>query len=265
MTSNLLVRPATGTGRVIHVTPASAGWVHVGFDLHRLAPGDEAAGGEAGREACLVILAGRARVLAGGHDLGVLGGRATPFDGAGWSVYLPGGTAWTATAEEPCELAVASAPGSGRGAVTVIDPQAVGLEARGKGSNLRYVRNILPDTSPVAESLLVVEVMTPAGNWSSYPPHRHDRDAPPGETLLEETYYHRIDPPQGFAFQRVYTDERDLDETMTVSDGDVVLVPRGYHPVGAPHGYRLFYLNVMAGPRRLWRFHNDPDHAWLLG
>lgn len=85
------------------------------------------------------------------------------------------------------------------------------------------------------------------------------------ESALEETYYHRFRPPQGFAFQRVYDDDRSLDETMTVRDGDCVLVPRGYHPVGAPHGYDLYYLNVMAGPRRIWAFTDDPDHAWIIG
>ena len=120
-----------------------------------------------------------------------------------------------------------------------------------------------------AERLLVCEVLTPGGNWSSYPPHKHDRDALPAESQLEETYYHRLNPPQGFAFQRVYTDAepagaRDLDEAMAVEDGDVVLVPKGYHPCAACHGYDLYYLNVMAGPRRTWKFHNAAEHAWLL-
>jgi 5-deoxy-glucuronate isomerase len=111
---------------------------------------------------------------------------------------------------------------------------------------------------------LVVEVITPPGNWSSYPPHKHDTNTPPDETFLEETYYHRLNPPQGFAVQRVYTDDRSLDETMTVQNGDVVCVPRGYHPVGVPYGYELYYLNVMAGPLRKWIFRNDPDHEWML-
>jgi 5-deoxy-glucuronate isomerase len=145
----------------------------------------------------------------------------------------------------------------------VIPPGEVESLVRGMDSNARNIRNILPEQAP-AESLLVVEVITPGGHWSSYPPHKHDRDAFPDETLLEETYYHRLSPKQGFAFQRVYTDDRSLDETMTVEDGDVVMVPRGYHPVGAPHGYDLYYLNVMAGPKRLWRFHNDPAHEWMM-
>jgi 5-deoxy-glucuronate isomerase len=116
-----------------------------------------------------------------------------------------------------------------------------------------------------AERLLVVEVITPGGHWSSYPPHKHDRHDPPNETFLEETYYHRLEPAQGFGMQRVYTDDRSLDETFTFGDGDVVLVPRGYHTVSAPPGYDLYYLNVMAGPVRDWAFANDPDHAWLFG
>jgi len=110
----------------------------------------------------------------------------------------------------------------------------------------------------------VVEVRTPTGHSSSYPPHTHDRDQPPSETRLEETYYHRIDPPQGFGFQRVYTDARDIDESHAAEDHDVMVVPRGYHPVVVPWGYRSCYLNVMAGPVRRWHFANDPAHAWIL-
>jgi 5-deoxy-glucuronate isomerase len=107
-------------------------------------------------------------------------------------------------------------------------------------------------------------VITPGGHWSSYPPHKHDNAVAGQETALEETYYHRLNPPQGFAFQRVYTDDGSIDETVCVRDNDVVLVPRGYHPVGAPHGYDLYYLNVMAGPERKWMFRNDPAHEWML-
>jgi 5-deoxy-glucuronate isomerase len=115
-----------------------------------------------------------------------------------------------------------------------------------------------------AESLLVTEVLTPAGNWSSYPPHKHDIDDPPTETYLEETYYHRMARPEGFAVQLVYTDDHSLDEAIQVRDGDVVLVPRGYHPVAAGPGYDLYYLNVMAGPRRRWLVTTDPAHRWQL-
>ena len=166
------------------------------------------------------------------------------------------------TAKDEVELAVCSAPGKPGRAPRAIGASEMSQEVRGSGTNTRHVRNILPQTKE-ADSLLVVEVITPGGHWSSYPPHKHDKATVGKETVLEETYYHRLKPPQGFAFQRVYTDERDIDETLCVHDGDLVLVPRGYHPVGAAHGYDLYYLNVMAGPERNWIFRNDPAHAWL--
>ncbi|UKK83130.1 5-deoxy-glucuronate isomerase [Sphingopyxis sp. BSN-002] len=260
---SLLVRshaPA-GDGTVLDITPESAGWKYVGFRVVRLAAGASYNHVEDGREACLVVLTGTVSVMAGGERFESLGGRETVFDGAATSVYVPAGHRYTIEAASDAEVAICTAPGSGAGTVRLIRSEAV--EVRGKGTNTRHVRNILSDADE-AESLLVVEVITPGGHWSSYPPHKHDRDAFPEETFLEETYYHRLSPPQGFAFQRVYTDERDIDETMAVEDGDVVMVPRGYHPVGAPHGYDLYYLNVMAGPRRNWVFRNDPAHDWIV-
>ncbi len=266
MTSKLLVRPSKpdADGRVTHVTPESAGWTYVGFDAYRLAAGGSASAMTARREVCIVFLSGKAAVEAGDTKLGSVGGRTSPFDGKPWSVYVPAGSRWRVTAETDVEFAVCSAPAEGGKTARVIAPDALSVEERGQGTNLRRVVNILPEGDDSAESLLVVEVITPGGHWSSYPPHRHDRDALPGELQLEETYYHRLNPPQGFAFQRIYSDDRSLDETITVANGDVTLVPRGYHPCGAPHGYDLYYLNVMAGPRRIWRFHNDPAHEWML-
>jgi 5-deoxy-glucuronate isomerase len=261
--SKLLVRPAGRTGRIHHVTPENAGWTYVGFDVHALSSGETIAGETGSREVCLVLVAGRARIEAGGRDFGPLGQRMTPFDGKPWSVYVPAGHSWRVTALTDLELAVCSAPGGGSYEPRLIGPDDVGSETRGKGTNTRHVTNILPEGAP-AHSLLVVEVITPPGHWSSYPPHKHDRDALPEESQLEETYYHRLDPPQGFAVQRVYTDDRSLDQTMAVEDGDVVLVPRGYHPCGTAHGYDLYYLNVMAGPKRIWRFNTEPCHRWLL-
>jgi len=158
---------------------------------------------------------------------------------------------------------VASAPGGGALPPRLIEPSTIARSVRGQGANTRYVRDILPQDAP-AENLLVVEVRTPSGHSSSYPPHKHDSDNVPAESSLEETYYHRLDPPQGFAFQRVYTDDRSLDESLAVEDHDVVMVPRGYHPVVVPYGYESYYLNVMAGPKRVWHFRNDPAHEWML-
>ena len=261
---DLRIRPRGTQGLVHEVTPASAGWTHVGFALHKLGRGDNVTGGEVDREACLVILSGTGTFAVDGRDFGELGGRASPFDGPGHALYVPAGATWTVTATSPLELAVCTAPGTpGSHPARVIGPDDVEMLARGKGTNTRYPRNILPETAP-ADSLLVVEVITPGGHTSSYPPHKHDTDDLPHESLLEETYYHRFSKPQGYAFQRVYTDDRSLDETMLVEDGDVVMVPRGYHPVAAIAGYDLYYLNVMAGPKRTWKFHNEPAHEWLL-
>lgn len=262
----LRVRPHApdASGTVLEVTPQSAGWQHVGFKVVRLQAGQSYAGNEAQRETCLVLVSGSADIAVGEQLFAGLGGRATPFeDQAPGAVYVPAGQAYTVRAITAVELAVCTAPGSGAGQARSIDAARMSRETRGKDTNTRYVRNILPETE-AAEGLLVVEVITPGGHWSSYPPHKHDTAAPEQETELEETYYHRLQPPQGFAIQRVYTDDRSLDETISVEDGDVVMVPRGYHPVGAPHGYDLYYLNVMAGPHRHWVFRNDPDHDWIV-
>ncbi len=251
-------------GRTQHITPASAQWQYVGFDCYTLATGKTLEGNSGERELCLVLVGGRASVQAAGQSWEDIGEREGPFDGvAPYAVYIPPGSDYRVIAISELELAVCSAPATGRYPARLIRPQDCERSERGSGSNRRLICNILFGNIE-AESLLVVEVITPNGNWSSYPPHKHDTDDTPRETHLEETYYHRLSPPQGFAFQRVYTDDRSLDETMAVEDGDVVMVPRGYHPVGAPHGYDLYYLNVMAGPKREWIFHNDPAHEWML-
>ncbi|HYE46626.1 MAG TPA: 5-deoxy-glucuronate isomerase [Caulobacter sp.] len=261
----LLVRPHApdDAGTVLEITPQTAGWDHVGFKVVNLEPGQAVAQAPEGRETCLVVLTGTADITVGSQTHRGLGVRRSVFeDIAPAAVYIPAGQAWSVAAATAVELAVCSAPGAAGGAARVIAPETMSREIRGKGTNTRYVRNILPETEP-ADSLLVVEVITPGGHWSSYPPHKHDTATAGEETALEETYYHRLSPPQGFAFQRVYTDDRSLDETLCVQDGDVVMVPRGYHPVGAPHGYDLYYLNVMAGPKRQWIFRNDPAHDWI--
>jgi 5-deoxy-glucuronate isomerase len=261
--SKLRLRPEKSPGRVFHVTPESAGWTYVGFDLWKLEAGGTASGVSKDRESCLVFIAGKGRVKIGEKDFGELGGRPSPFEGKPWSAYVPAGAFWSVTASSSLELAVCTAPGKGTLPARVIAPDAHGVETRGKGSNVRHVVNIIPEGEP-AENLLVVEVITPAGNTSSYPSHKHDTDDLPRESLLEEVYYHRLNPSQGFGFQRVYTDDRSLDEAILIEDGDVTLVPKGYHPCAAIHGYDLYYLNVMAGPKRTWKFHNDPVHEWLL-
>jgi 5-deoxy-glucuronate isomerase len=261
--SSLLVKPnlAASAEQVHRITPQSAGWRYVGFEVFDLPAARQLQRASPDREHCLVLLAGRAAVSVNGEDFGTIGERRTPFEGKPFAVYAPAGAQLSVAAQSDCELALCSAPAAGRLAPRLIRPADVGEEVRGTGTNTRYVRNVLPASAP-AERLLVVEVLTPGGHWSSYPPHKHDSELG-GETQLEETYYHRLARPGGFAFQRVYTDDRTLDETMTVEDRDVVLVPRGYHPVSAAHGFDLYYLNAMAGPVRRWQFTNAPGYEFL--
>ena len=264
MNPHLLVKAAR-TGRTIaRVTPESAGWRYVGFEALWLAPGEPYTDATGERELCVVIVAGRVTLECGDDGWHDIGERASPFEDVGpHAVYLPPRRTFRITAHNDAEVALCSAPAREGVAPRHITPGDVRRTVRGQGTNTRYVRDILPQDEP-AESLLVVEVITPPGHSSSYPPHKHDTDNPPAETSLEETYYHRLNPAQGFVFQRVYTDDRILDEAMTVENHDVVMVPRGYHPVVVPHGYTSYYLNVMAGPHRAWHFHNDPAHAWML-
>lgn len=261
---DLLRKPFGTHGKVHEVTPQSAGWRYVGFSLYRLRPGDVAEEAAGDREVILVMVEGKAAFHAAGQDWGVLGERMNVFEKTPpHCLYLPGGTSWQATAETDCAIAVCSAPGRGGHQARRIGPEDIALTERGKGTNRRYINNIAMGNEDCCDSLLVTEVFTPAGNWSSYPSHRHDEDDFPRITYLEETYYHRLNPASGFGIQRVYTDDLLLNETMAVHDGDVVLVPRGHHPCGAPYGIEMYYLNVMAGPLRKWRFQIHPDFDWI--
>ncbi|TFE30622.1 5-deoxy-glucuronate isomerase [Cohnella luojiensis] len=265
--SDLIVKPLRQPkedGSVLSVTPESAGWTYVGFEAVHLKAGETLQRNTGDFEMCLVLLSGKADIRTNHAEWMNIGKRMSVFEKTPpYSVYVPNEDQYEIKALTDLEIAVCSAPGKGTHAARLISPEQVGVETRGQGNVERHIHNILPEGEP-ADSLLVVEVFTPEGNWSSYPPHKHDRDALPEESLLEETYYFRVQPEQGFAIQRVYTDDRSLDETLAVKNGEAVLVPRGYHPVSAPPGYEVYYLNVMAGPKRLWKFHNDQDHAWII-
>ena len=164
------------------------------------------------------------------------------------AVYVPAGADWSATATTACTLAVCTAPARPRPRGRGDRPRRHRAGDPRQGHQHPPRRPHRQEDRDVADSLLVIEVFTPRGNWSSYPPHKHDEDDFPRMTYLEETYYHRLNPAAGFGLQRVYTEDGSLDETMAVADRDVVLVPKGHHPCAAPYGYDLYYLNVMAGP-----------------
>lgn len=263
--ADLLRKPTGVSGKVHDITPDNAGWGYVGFGLYRLKAGERAGEATGGTEVILVLVEGKAEISGGGKAFGLLGDRMSVFERkAPHCVYVPAGSDWSAVAATDCTIGVCTAPAKPGREARVIGPEGLSLVERGKGANTRYIFPIGMEERDVADSLLVTEVFTPSGNWSSYPPHRHDEDNFPAMTYLEETYYHRLNPAQGFGFQRVFTEDGTLDETMAVSDGDVVLVPKGHHPCGAPYGYEMYYLNVMAGPLRKWRFQNHPDHDWIF-
>ncbi|WP_100331165.1 5-deoxy-glucuronate isomerase [Bacillus xiapuensis] len=252
-------------GNVLRITPESAGWEYVGFEVYQLKKGQvfETATGD--REMAVVLLSGRANASTKSSSWENIGERMSVFEKKpAYTVYIPNDDEVKVEALTDLEIAVCTSPGKGTYEARLIKPEDVDVATRGFGRIEREIHSILPEDKP-ADSLFVIEVFTPQGNWSSYPPHKHDEDRFPHETYLEETYYHKINPAdRGFAVQRVYTEDRSLDETIVVRDNQAVLVPKGYHPVSAPPGYDLYYLNVMAGPIRKWNFTNDKDHEWLL-
>jgi 5-deoxy-glucuronate isomerase len=258
-------------GTTVRVDPATepadlggAGWHWISFAAHELDSGIAIVRPGDNHEVAIVALEGSVGITAGGTSFADVGSRASVFDSTPPPVFLAEpGLQVEVTASGPASVLVASAIGGSIRETRLIEPASMRIEERGAGQTARTVRHLLPPEAR-AGRLIIVEVMTPGGNWSSYPPHKHDVDDPPVECLLEELYYYRFRRPAGFAFQRVYTTDRVLDESLTPMDGDVVLVPRGFHPVGVPAGYDAYYLNVMAGPVREWRFTLDPDHAWLM-
>ena len=256
--------PPGPDGLVCEIDPASAGWDWTTFHVHRLGPGDTVARPADDQERLVLLLEGHARVNAGDHDFGVIGSRMSVFDGPPCPVVLvEPGLDVTVTAQTQALVAIAAATGGSVRRTALIEPGDILVETRGEGNTTRTIHHLLP---PDAEAgrLIAFEAYTPGGNWSSYPPHKHDTEDPPREARLEEIYFYRFARPEGFAFQRVYTPDRSLDEIVAARDGDLVLVPGGYHPVAAAAGYDCYYLNIMAGPNRAWYFTVDPDHAWLM-
>ncbi|MFB9760554.1 5-deoxy-glucuronate isomerase [Ectobacillus funiculus] len=247
------------------VTAGNSPLEYVGFKIVDLASGAKYSEVLGKQECCIVAVTGKINVTADEEVFENLGTRESVFEKVPTdSVYVSNDRRFEVEGIGQARVALCYSPSEKQLPTRLIKASDNGIEQRGILNNKRLVHNILPDSDPTANSLLVVEVFTESGNWSSYPPHKHDRDNLPEESFLEESYYHEMNPPQGFVFQRVYTDDRSLDETMTVENGDVVLVPVGYHPVGVPDGYTSYYLNVMAGPTRIWKFYNDPDHEWIL-
>ncbi len=263
--SPLLLKSSSGAGEVLAVTQERAGWQTISLRLIRLAAGQKHTLSQPDEELALVMLGGRAAVAAGGQRWPSVGGRANVFSGMPHTLYLPV-DAGRVDIEglTDCEVAVCGARAERRFAPAVIEPSSVEMEIRGGENATRQINHILkPDFA--ADRILVVEVYTPSGNWSSYPPHKHDAHNPPSEVDLDEIYFYKIARPEGYAIQRVYSRDGRRDETITVRDNEAVLIPDGYHPVVAAHGYDCYYLNVLAGSARSMAASDDPDYAWVRG
>ena len=253
MTLDLLLRnPAQP------VTPELAGWRWLSYTSHHVS--GSAAFETGDDEVCLVNLGGRLSATVDGreHDLG---DRRTPFDDLPRSLYMPPGSAFKVEGQGLLARCAARASAQAAGEVRPIPPASLRVEVRGSGNATRQINHIIPPEF-AAHRLLVVEVLTPAGNWSSYPPHKHEVERLPVENKLEEVYAYRFAAPEAFGLQRLYSKDGSLDETWTVRDGDVMLVPRGYHPFCCAHGYDGYYLNALAAEQRSMAAEDDPDLAW---
>jgi 5-deoxy-glucuronate isomerase len=257
--SDLLVRPEVFRDRI-----ENFGYEYLSFEVRKLAQGRQHDGETGGNELAMVVLGGVCSVSTPRGEWQGIGGRASVFDGLPYTLYLPVATAFTITADSASDLAFCYCCAEEAHPARLVTPDQVRVEIRGGGNATRQIHHMLTPEFP-AHRLLVVEVFTPSGNWSSYPPHKHDVHNPPEEVDLEEIYYYRLDRPEGYAIQKVYTADRRIDETLSVRDGELVLIPEGYHPVVAAHGYNVYYLNALAGSARSMAASDDPDYAWVRG
>jgi 5-deoxy-glucuronate isomerase len=223
----------------------------------RLAPGSAERYERADEETVVVLQEGAGTIRAGTETWRVA--RAGVFAERATAVYLPPGCAFVAEADTLLEAILIATPAAPGGAPAIARPDDVVVNARGRGHYGREVHDIFV-RDPHVQRLMVGETFNPPGHWSSFPPHKHDGRN--GEPCLEEVYHYRVDPPQGFGHQMLYTNDGES-ATHQVKDGDAVLLPYGYHPVSSPPGYRLYYLWAMAGAERQLALYEDPDHRWI--
>ncbi|MFN2519436.1 MAG: 5-deoxy-glucuronate isomerase [Candidatus Limnocylindria bacterium] len=257
-----LVIRAVGNGDVA-LTARQAGWRYVGFEKRSLEAGEAWNGHLGGAEGLFVVLGGRIAVTSGSEAWPSVGARPDVFSGGTHAVYLPADSDFEVTALSVADVALGTAPSDRPGVPRLVEPGGYVQETRGTGVCTRTIRHIVPPEFG-AQRLLAVEVYTPSGSWSSYPPHKHDTESGPREAALEEIYFHQQSDPRGFALQRLYTADGHIDAAAAVRHGDLMLIPRGYHgPVAQAPGYDGYYLNILAGDRRTMANSDDPDHAWI--
>lgn len=235
---------------------------YLSFDFIRLSAGENYHSALDEREAAFVVLKGQCSFRVAGVRYERIGERASPFAGKAFAVYAPPRAAYRVEAITDLEVAICLAKADAEKSPCLITPSTVRERVVGRDNWQRSVYDIV-DESVDACRLLVGETVNPPGNWSSAPPHRHEVDNLPEESDMEEAYFFRVDPPQGFGVIRVYTDDLSLDETYSVVSDDLVIIPEGYHPVGALAGYRVYYLWMLAGGKRILKVKDDPQHAWI--
>ena len=250
------------SGELLRFTRESVQWEWMSMSARRLNPGETYSAATRGEEAAFVLLGGQCTVD-WGEGRCAIGERKSVFEGLPYTVYLPTNHSATFKAETVCEIAECRAPSGAKLQPKLITPKDVVSSLRGGGNASRQIVDIIRPEFP-ADKLVVIEVYTPAGNWSSFPPHKHDVHNPPAEVDLDEIYYYRIDRPrEGFALQRLYSPDMSRDVTVRAQDGDAVLVRSGFHPVVAGPGYNVYYLNFLAGTSRTLAVTEDPNHVWL--
>src|SRR6266852_4322589 len=253
--------PPELAGELLHLPRQQARWEWMGFFVRRLQPADVWSARTEHEEAAFVLLGGTCRAD-WGRGAQRIGKRKDVFDGFPYALYLPAANAVTFTAETVCEIAECRVPSEARLEPRLVTPGDVVSSLRGGGNASRQIVDVMTPAFP-ADKLMVIEVYTPGGNWSSYPPHKHDVHNPPAEVDLDEIYYYRMNRPGAFAHQRLYSSDRQRDTVVTVHDGDAVLVHEGYHPVVAGSGYDTYYLNFIAGSARSLAITEDPIHTWI--
>jgi len=260
---NLRFRVPRQQGCVTVIPREKTGLEYLEFSLLRLNEGGTWEGETGDYEAALVILGGRGDIRSADDRWQGLGRRADVFDGKATALYLPPHRLFSVAAlDGPVAIAVCKALTETGGAPQLILPEDVKSRTVGAHNWRREVQDIV-GANVAAIRLLVGETYNEPGAWSSYPPHKHDVASPPDEVKLEEIYYFRVQPRQGFGIQRIYTADGSMDEVYAIRDGDAAVIPRGYHPVAAAPGYRVYYLWMLAGPERVMRPRDDPDHAWV--
>lgn len=264
----LKINPDFNSQEYIRVTPEIAAWEHLFFAARKMGKGNVWESSTANFEMAVVFLGGEAAFKSDRENWDHIGGRPDVFSGLPYTLYIPRQTNFKFTAlSDELDIGYGWAATDQDHPIQLVTPEMTSLEIRGGGNVTRQINNMIPPGFD-CQRLVVVEVYTPSGSWSSYPPHKHDRhqlddEGKLIEADLEEIYFYKIDKPKGFAYQRIYTGDGRIDELMLVQDNQLVLSPEGYHPVVSAPGYTTYYLNFLAGSAQSLASTDDPNHAWV--